>query len=61
MRKNYRESLYALLRAEHAAPQHVRTMPPVRELVGHMMRTAKRDLTTGDLGKLAQRIGVIPA
>ncbi len=61
MRKNHRESLYALLRAEHAAPQHVRTMPPVRELVGHMMRTAKRDLTTGDLGKLAQRIGVVPA
>ncbi|WP_196054484.1 helix-turn-helix domain-containing protein [Nocardia aurantiaca] len=61
MRKNYRESLYALLRAEHAAPQHVRTMPPVRELVGHMMRTAKRNLTTGDLGKLAQRVGVLPA
>ncbi|WP_306362014.1 hypothetical protein [Nocardia sp. CC227C] len=60
MRKNYRESLYALLRAEHAAPQHVRTMPPVRELVGHMMRTARRDLTTGDLGRLAQRIGVVP-
>ncbi|MFE3795332.1 helix-turn-helix domain-containing protein [Nocardia tengchongensis] len=61
MRKNYRDSLYALLRAEHAAPQHVRTMPPVRELVGHMMRTAKRDLTTGDLGKLAHRVGVVPA
>lgn len=61
MRKNYRDSLYALLRAEHAAPQHVRTMPPVRELVGHMMRTAKRDLTTGDLGKLAYRVGVVPA
>ncbi|MGW4124784.1 helix-turn-helix domain-containing protein [Nocardia sp. NPDC004711] len=60
MRKDYRDSLYALLRAEHAAPQHVRTMPPVRELVGHMMRTAKRELTTGDLGKLAQRIGVVP-
>ncbi|NKY51594.1 helix-turn-helix domain-containing protein [Nocardia vermiculata] len=60
MQKNYRESLYALLRAEHAAPQHVRTMPPVRELVGHMMRTARRDLTAGDLGKLAQRVGVVP-
>ncbi|MFE3052970.1 helix-turn-helix domain-containing protein [Nocardia sp. NPDC059239] len=61
MRKDYRDSLYALLRAEHAAPQHVRTLSPVRELVGHMMRTAKRDLTTGDLGKLAQRVGVVPA
>ncbi|WP_433592761.1 helix-turn-helix domain-containing protein [Nocardia sp. CA-145437] len=61
MRKDYRESMHSLLRAEHAAPQHVRTMPPVRELVGHMMRTAKRDLTSGDLGKLAQRVGVVPS
>ncbi|WP_280236717.1 helix-turn-helix domain-containing protein [Nocardia cyriacigeorgica] len=61
MQRNYRHSLYALLRAEHAAPQHVRTMAPVRELVGHMMRKARRDLTTGDLGKLAQRVGVVPA
>lgn len=61
MRRNYRESLYALLRAEHAAPQHVRTLTPVRELVGHMMRSARRDLTSGDLGKLAQRVGVVPA
>ncbi|MFI6361362.1 helix-turn-helix domain-containing protein [Nocardia sp. NPDC050630] len=60
MQKNYRDSLYALLRAEHAAPQHVRTMSPVRELVGHMMRTVRRDLTTGDLGRLAQRVGVVP-
>lgn len=61
MQRNYRESMYALLRAEHVAPQHVRTMPPVRELVGHMMRKARRDLTTGDLGRLAQRVGVVPA
>ncbi|WP_280332879.1 helix-turn-helix domain-containing protein [Nocardia wallacei] len=61
MQKNYRDSLYALLRAEHAAPQHVRNMTHVRELVGHMMRTARRDLTTGELGKLAQRVGVVPA
>ncbi|MFI5502337.1 helix-turn-helix domain-containing protein [Nocardia asteroides] len=60
MKKDYRASLYALLRAEHAAPQHVRTMAPVRELVGHMMRSARRDLTTGDLGRLAQRVGVVP-
>ncbi len=60
MKKDYRASLYALLRAEHAAPQHVRTMAPVRELVGHMMRSARRDLTTGDLGSLAQRVGVVP-
>ncbi|MBF6131145.1 helix-turn-helix domain-containing protein [Nocardia brasiliensis] len=59
--RKYRESLHALLRAEHAAPQHVRSMVHVRELVGHMMRSARRDLTSGDLGKLAQRVGVVPA
>ncbi|WP_169811156.1 helix-turn-helix domain-containing protein [Nocardia amamiensis] len=61
MRRNYRESLYALLRAEHAAPQHVRSMTHVRELVGHMMRRARRDLTMGELGRLAKRVGVVPA
>ncbi|WP_431958268.1 helix-turn-helix domain-containing protein [Nocardia lijiangensis] len=61
MQRNYPDSLYALLRAEHAAPQHVRNMVHVRELVGHMMRTARRNLTTGDLGRLAQRVGVVPA
>ncbi|MEV5837262.1 helix-turn-helix transcriptional regulator [Nocardia sp. NPDC052112] len=61
MQRNYRDSLYALLRAEHAAPQHVRNMVHVRELVGHMMRSARRELTTGDLGRLARRVGVVPA
>ncbi|MBB5912595.1 transcriptional regulator with XRE-family HTH domain [Nocardia transvalensis] len=61
MQRKYRDSLYALLRAEHAAPQHVRQMTHVRELVGHMMRSARRDLTTGELGRLAQRVGVVPA
>ncbi|WP_280477669.1 helix-turn-helix domain-containing protein [Nocardia asiatica] len=61
LQRNYRGSLYALLRAEHVGPQHVRNMVHVRELVGHMMRTARRDLTTGDLGRLAQRVGVVPA
>jgi hypothetical protein len=61
LQRNYRESLHALLRAEHTAPQHVRNMIHVQELVGHMMRSARRDLTTGDLGKLAQRVGAIPA
>ncbi|WP_067471754.1 hypothetical protein [Nocardia amamiensis] len=40
LRRDYRSSLNALLRAEHTAPQHIRTMNVVRELVGHMMRTA---------------------
>ncbi|MFI5782386.1 helix-turn-helix domain-containing protein [Nocardia sp. NPDC051570] len=61
MQRNYRDSLYALLRAEHAAPQHVRNMTHVRELVGHMMRSARSELTTGELGRLAQRVGAVPA
>ncbi|WP_167837863.1 helix-turn-helix domain-containing protein [Nocardia altamirensis] len=61
VKRDYRASLNALLRAEHAAPQHVRGMNIVRELVGHMMRRARRDLTTGDLGRLAHRVGASPA
>ncbi|MEV6769820.1 helix-turn-helix transcriptional regulator [Nocardia sp. NPDC051030] len=61
LERDYKQSLYALLRAEYAAPQQVRSMNVVRELVGHMMRTARRDLTTGDLGRLAKRVGVAPA
>ncbi|MGO4615292.1 helix-turn-helix domain-containing protein [Nocardia sp. 2YAB30] len=61
LRRDYRQSLHALLRAEHAAPQQVRGMSHVRELVGHMMRTARRELTTGDLGRLAKRVGAVPA
>ncbi|MCP2318432.1 Transcriptional regulator, contains XRE-family HTH domain [Nocardia amikacinitolerans] len=60
LRRDYRQSLNALLRAEHAAQQHVRGMSIVRELVGHMMRKARRDLTTGDLGRFAQRVGATP-
>ncbi|WP_280314467.1 helix-turn-helix domain-containing protein [Nocardia wallacei] len=61
MRRDYQQSLYALLRAEHTAPQQVRNMTHVREIVGHMMRMARRDLTTGPLGKLAERVGAVPA
>lgn len=59
MRRDHRAALHALLRGEHAAPQHVRGMAPVRELVGSMLREARRDLTTGDLGRLAQRVGMV--
>lgn len=61
MRRDHRESLYAPLRAEYAAPQHVRGMAHVRELLGHMMRSARRDLTTDELGRPAQRVGAVPA
>ncbi|MGN2640681.1 helix-turn-helix domain-containing protein [Nocardia takedensis] len=60
MQRDHTQSLHALLRAEHIAPQHVRGMTHVRELVGHMMRTARRDLTTGQLGQLAVRVGAVP-
>jgi hypothetical protein len=59
LRRNYRGSLHALLHAEHSAPQKVRNMTHARELVGHMMRSARRDLTSGELGRLARRIGVV--
>ncbi|MFE2960929.1 helix-turn-helix domain-containing protein [Nocardia tengchongensis] len=61
MKRDHRATLHALLRAEHAAPQHVRGLAPVRELVGAMLREARRDLATGQLGKLAQRVGVVPS
>ncbi len=61
LRRDYHNSLHALLRAEHIAPQQVRGMTHVRELVGHMMRTAHRNLTTGDPGRLAKRIGAVPS
>jgi transcriptional regulator with XRE-family HTH domain len=60
LEKDYRSSLHALLRGEHEAPQQVRSMTVVRELVGHMLRAARRDLVTGDLGKLARRVGAVP-
>ncbi|MEV0357234.1 hypothetical protein AB0H71_14350 [Nocardia sp. NPDC050697] len=61
MEKNYERALYVLLRAEYIAPEKVRSMTSVREQVGSMMRRARRELTTGDLGQLAQRVGAIPA
>ncbi|WP_067478526.1 helix-turn-helix domain-containing protein [Nocardia amamiensis] len=61
MQRNYREALYAILRAETASPQYARGLTHVRELVGHMMRSARRDLTSGELGRLARRVGVVPA
>ncbi|MGH3383577.1 MAG: helix-turn-helix domain-containing protein [Nocardioidaceae bacterium] len=61
MLKDYGAAMSALLRAEHVAPQQVRSRTIVRELVGHMMRTARRDLASGPLGQLAQRVGALPA
>jgi hypothetical protein len=60
LQRGYRHSLNALLRAERVVPQHVPSMNIVHELVGHMMGRSRRDLTTDDLGCLAQRIGAVP-
>lgn len=57
LEKRYPESLAALRQAESIAPQEVRNMTVVRELVGSMLRKARRDLTAGDLGRLAERVG----
>ncbi|MEU4183614.1 helix-turn-helix transcriptional regulator [Nocardia sp. NPDC050712] len=56
LEKQYPESLAALLRAEQIAPQEVRAMNVVRELVGGMIRKARRDLAAGELGRLAERV-----
>lgn len=58
--QNHRAGMSALPKAEVAAPQQVRSRVVVRELVGHMLRSAKCDLAAGDLGKLAQRVGAVP-
>lgn len=59
LEKRYPESLAALRQAEAIAPQEVRNMTVVRELVGSMLRKARRDLTAGDLGRLAERVGAV--
>lgn len=55
------KALAMLLRAEQAAPHHVRTRPVVRELVGFMLRDARRKLAAGPLGEFASRVGAAPA
>lgn len=48
----------SILRAETIAPQQVRTRTTVRELVGQMLRQARRE---SPLAQLAQRVGAVPA
>jgi transcriptional regulator with XRE-family HTH domain len=60
MQGQYNEALATLLRAETIAPEYVRSRVVVRELAGYMLRRARRDLTSGELGRLAQRVGAIP-
>jgi transcriptional regulator with XRE-family HTH domain len=51
----------SILHAEHIAPLQARTRTTVRELVGAMIRQARRDLGSSELGRLAQRVGAVPA
>lgn len=55
----YPEAMTALLRAEHIAPQYVRSRSIVRELVGYMQRKARRDFSHGELARLAERVGAL--
>lgn len=57
--RDHASALDAFLRAESTAPEHVRNMDTVQESVARMMLGAKRSLTAGDLGDLAQRVGVV--
>ncbi len=60
-KKDYRAGMSALLRAELVAPQQVRSRTLVKELVGHMLRRAQRELAAGELGRLAKRVGAVSA
>lgn len=48
----------SILRAETIAPQQTRTRTTVRELVGQMVRQARRE---SPLAQLAARVGAVPA
>ncbi|WP_104379979.1 hypothetical protein [Nocardia nova] len=57
-RRDYTTSLDALLRAETIAPEQVRNMDTVQQVIGDLLRNATRGVVAGDLGKLAQRARV---
>jgi hypothetical protein len=56
--KRDREAMYALARAEHAAPQHVRFSPVARDLMATLRRRAKRRADAQELTALARRLGL---
>jgi transcriptional regulator with XRE-family HTH domain len=59
MEGQYSQAMAALLHAETVAPQYVRSRSIVRELVGYMMRKARRELSAGELAKFAERVGAL--
>jgi transcriptional regulator with XRE-family HTH domain len=58
--REHDQALAMLLRAEHACPQYIRTLPVVRELVGFMVRDARRGAVPDRLSALARRCGAVP-
>ena len=60
-RKTRERGLAALLRAEHLAPQQVRTNVFMREAVTDLLGTARREAGERELRGLAYRMGVHPA
>ncbi|WP_405056932.1 helix-turn-helix domain-containing protein [Kribbella sp. NBC_01505] len=55
----YSAAIATLLRAELCSPQQVRTRAIIKELVGFLVRKAKRQVADGELGKLAKRVGAV--
>jgi hypothetical protein len=53
------DAVRMLSRAEQLAPQQIRANPLVRELIGHLLRRARRAAGGRELRHLAQRFGVL--
>jgi transcriptional regulator with XRE-family HTH domain len=58
--RQHDQALAMLLRGEHACPTEVRSLPVVRELVGFMVRDARRGAVPDRLSALARRCGAVP-
>ena len=57
--EEYSKAMDALLTAEAIAPQYVRSRTIVRELVAFMLRKARREISAGQLGQFAERVGAL--
>jgi hypothetical protein len=59
-RKHHERGLGALMKAEQLAPQQVRNNVFAREVVGDLLRAARREAGGRDLRGLAYRMGIAP-
>lgn len=55
-----RDAMHALAQAERSAPQHFRFNPVVRNLVGSLIRRAKRRAVAAEFATLARNLGLDP-